>query len=259
MSSLRLITSRRTPRSACARSRAVPLDPSVVIKIPTSAPTSSTMPTNDSTSLTSIGVPHRLRSRKRVASAMPNIRPRTSTSTWRHLPLRRPCSREHRRATPVRVLHVLWERNRGARPSGPYECRRSRKAASRDQVKPAVRADRDGLPHTFRRGSHQRLPWHCRDSDGRRFHHHCGTQAGHHRDQPTIGVPLDPAKSACSGILTTTDLGVIVSGRRLRLRGRANDQQIAGLWPRDTLDAFGPHLGRRCTLIRPLGTISGGD
>jgi len=64
------------------------------------------------------------------------------------------------------------------------------------------------------------------------------------------GIPLDPAEPAHGTTLLTTDLGAASGTGRLRLLGRADDQQIAGLWPHDTLDALGPLLGRRCALIR---------
>ncbi len=69
---------------------------------------------------------------------------------------------------------------------------------------------------------------------------------------PATGIPLDPTEPTHGTTLATTDLGTSDSGRRLRLLGRADDEQIAGQWPRDTLDALGPLLGRRCALIRHL-------
>jgi acyl-CoA synthetase (AMP-forming)/AMP-acid ligase II len=66
---------------------------------------------------------------------------------------------------------------------------------------------------------------------------------------PAVGIPLDPAEPAAGATLATTDLGVADRYGRLRLLGRADDEAIAGLWPRDTLDALGPLLGRRCALI----------
>jgi hypothetical protein len=69
---------------------------------------------------------------------------------------------------------------------------------------------------------------------------------------PATGIPLDLTEPAHGTTLATTDLGMTDSGRRLRLLGRADDEQIAGQWPRDTLDALGPLLGRRCALIRHL-------
>ncbi|MCO5973748.1 AMP-binding protein [Actinoallomurus soli] len=67
---------------------------------------------------------------------------------------------------------------------------------------------------------------------------------------PAIGVPLDPAESAPGGRLRTTDLGRLDDRGRLRLLGRIGDEQIGGLWPRDTLDVLGPFLRRRCALVR---------
>ncbi len=67
---------------------------------------------------------------------------------------------------------------------------------------------------------------------------------------PATGVPLDPAEALPAGSLLTTDLGASDPHGRLRLLGRADDEQISGLWPRDTLDALGPLLGRRCALVR---------
>ncbi|MGH3925332.1 MAG: AMP-binding protein, partial [Pseudonocardiaceae bacterium] len=71
-----------------------------------------------------------------------------------------------------------------------------------------------------------------------------------HLASPAIGTPLDPAAPLPGAVLHTTDLGRIDDHGRLRLLGRADDEQIAGLWPRDTLDALGPLLGRRYALIR---------
>jgi hypothetical protein len=67
---------------------------------------------------------------------------------------------------------------------------------------------------------------------------------------PATGIPLDPGEALPSGSLRTTDLGVSDGHGRLRLLGRTDDEQISGLWPRDTLDALGPLLGRRCALVR---------
>jgi len=67
---------------------------------------------------------------------------------------------------------------------------------------------------------------------------------------PAIGIPLDPVQPLPGPIIRTTDLGQIDRQGRLRLLGRDDDEQINGLWPRDTLDALGPILGRRCALIR---------
>ena len=69
-------------------------------------------------------------------------------------------------------------------------------------------------------------------------------------DEPGHGNPLDPAEPATGTTLPITGLGEIDNGRRLRLLCRADDEQIAGQRPRDTLDALGPILGRRCALIR---------
>lgn len=67
---------------------------------------------------------------------------------------------------------------------------------------------------------------------------------------PAIGIPLDPAQPLPGPVIRTTDLGHIDQHGRLRLLGRDDDEQINRLWPRDTLDALGPVLGRRCALIR---------
>jgi len=67
---------------------------------------------------------------------------------------------------------------------------------------------------------------------------------------PATGIPLDPAETLPALRLGTTDLGVIDGHGRLRLLGRADDEPINGLWPRDTLDALGPVLRRRCALVR---------
>jgi AMP-binding enzyme len=67
---------------------------------------------------------------------------------------------------------------------------------------------------------------------------------------PATGIPLDPAEAHLAGNLLTTDLGTTDRHGRIRLLGRADDEQISGLWPRDTLDTLGPLLGRRCALIR---------
>jgi len=71
-----------------------------------------------------------------------------------------------------------------------------------------------------------------------------------HLASPAIGIPLAPSAPLPGAVLPTTDLGRIDDQGRLRLVGRADDEQIGGLWPRDTLDALGPLLGRRCALIR---------
>ena len=67
---------------------------------------------------------------------------------------------------------------------------------------------------------------------------------------PAAAVPLDPAEPSLGTTLHTTDLGHIDTRGRLRLLGRIDDHQIAGLWPRDTLDALGPLLGRHCAMVR---------
>jgi hypothetical protein len=67
---------------------------------------------------------------------------------------------------------------------------------------------------------------------------------------PATGIPLDPGEALPAGGLRTTDLGASDGHGRLRLLGRTDDEQISGLWPRDTLDALGPLLGRRCALVR---------
>jgi hypothetical protein len=69
-----------------------------------------------------------------------------------------------------------------------------------------------------------------------------------HLASPAIGIPLGSSAPGPGAVLPTTDLGRIDEGR-LRLLGRIDDEQIGGLWPRDTLDALGPLLGRRCALI----------
>ncbi len=71
-----------------------------------------------------------------------------------------------------------------------------------------------------------------------------------HLATPATGIPLAPSAPLPGAVLRTTDLGRIDDHGRLRLLGRADDAQIGGLWPRDTLDALGPLLGRRCALIR---------
>lgn len=82
------------------------------------------------------------------------------------------------------------------------------------------------------------------------------TTIAHHAGQPiveiggpTIAIPLDPAQPHQEWALRTTDLGHIDPHGRLRILGRADDHPIASLWPRDTLDALGPLLGRRCALV----------
>ncbi|WP_141575926.1 AMP-binding protein [Actinomadura sp. WMMA1423] len=67
---------------------------------------------------------------------------------------------------------------------------------------------------------------------------------------PATAVPLDLDEPAISASLLTSDVGAIDGCGRLRLLGRADDHPIGGLWPRDTLDALGPILGRRCALVR---------
>jgi acyl-CoA synthetase (AMP-forming)/AMP-acid ligase II len=67
---------------------------------------------------------------------------------------------------------------------------------------------------------------------------------------PAIAVPLDPDEPTSQPALCTNDLGHIDEHGHLRILGRADDHPIAGLWPRDTLDAIGPLLGRRCALVR---------
>lgn len=67
---------------------------------------------------------------------------------------------------------------------------------------------------------------------------------------PATAIPLDPDEPASGPTLLTGDVGAIDEHGRLRLLGRADDHPIAGLWPRDTLDALGPVLGRRCALVR---------
>lgn len=67
---------------------------------------------------------------------------------------------------------------------------------------------------------------------------------------PQSGHPSTLRLRCPAPVLHTTDLGRIDDHGRLRLLGRADDEQIGGLWPRDTLDALGPLLGRRCALIR---------
>jgi AMP-binding enzyme len=67
---------------------------------------------------------------------------------------------------------------------------------------------------------------------------------------PATAIPLDPAERHVGPTLRTTDLGHVDDHGRLRLLGRADDHQISGLWPHDTLDMLGPLLGRRCALVR---------
>ncbi|MFI0350958.1 AMP-binding protein [Actinomadura sp. 9N407] len=67
---------------------------------------------------------------------------------------------------------------------------------------------------------------------------------------PALALPLDPAEPATGPLLQTTDLGRIDETGRLRLLGRADDHPVNGYWPRDTLDALGPILGRRCAMVR---------
>lgn len=71
---------------------------------------------------------------------------------------------------------------------------------------------------------------------------------------PATGIPLDPSAPLPGELLRTTDLGHIDEHGRLRLLGRTDDEQIGGLWPRDTLDILGPLLGRRCALVRHPST-----
>lgn len=70
--------------------------------------------------------------------------------------------------------------------------------------------------------------------------------------RPAVAIPLDPDEEATAPVLRTSDLGHVDGHGRLRILGRADDYPITGLWPRDTLDAIGPLLGRRCALVRHL-------
>jgi len=70
---------------------------------------------------------------------------------------------------------------------------------------------------------------------------------------PYLGKELDkellPAAATASPWAGTGDLGAIDPHGQLRLLGRAGDQPIAGLWPRDILDALGTTLGARTAAI----------
>ncbi|KOX11673.1 AMP-binding protein [Nocardiopsis sp. NRRL B-16309] len=69
---------------------------------------------------------------------------------------------------------------------------------------------------------------------------------------PAVGreITSDGTPGPARTHLTTTDLGHIDQAGRLRLLGRRGDVAVAGLWPRDILDAIGPLLGTRCALAR---------
>lgn len=71
-------------------------------------------------------------------------------------------------------------------------------------------------------------------------------------ESPATGVELHPDGSCGPerSVLLTGDLGKVDGAGRLRLLGRADDCEISGLWPRDTLDLIGVHLGTRCALVR---------
>ena len=55
---------------------------------------------------------------------------------------------------------------------------------------------------------------------------------------------------AAGTMINTGDLGAVDLHGNLRLLARADDHQINGLWPRDTLDVLGPVLGTRCAMIQ---------
>jgi hypothetical protein len=71
-------------------------------------------------------------------------------------------------------------------------------------------------------------------------------------ESPATGVELhrDGSCGPERSVLLTGDLGRVDGAGRLRLLGRADDCEISGLWPRDTLDLIGAHLGTRCALVR---------
>lgn len=71
-------------------------------------------------------------------------------------------------------------------------------------------------------------------------------------ESPATGAELHPDGSCGPErtALLTSDLGTIDAAGRLRLLGRADDCEISGLWPRDTLDLIGTRLGTRCALVR---------
>lgn len=67
---------------------------------------------------------------------------------------------------------------------------------------------------------------------------------------PALGVPADgPLTVPRAGQLATSDVGQVDAAGRLRVLGRADDQPVGGLWPRDTLDLIGPVLGTACALV----------
>lgn len=71
-------------------------------------------------------------------------------------------------------------------------------------------------------------------------------------ESPAVGVQIHPDGTSGQkrSVLPTGDLGTVDGEGRLRLLGRADDCEISGLWPRDTLDLIGTRLGTRCALVR---------
>ena len=59
------------------------------------------------------------------------------------------------------------------------------------------------------------------------------------------------------GWIGTGDVGTVDTHGRLRLLGRTGDQLLAGLWPRDILDALGEVLGARTASIVPAADSLG--
>lgn len=51
-------------------------------------------------------------------------------------------------------------------------------------------------------------------------------------------------------MMNTGDLAAVDPNGNLRLLARADDHQINGLWPRDTLNLLGPTLGTHCAMIQ---------
>lgn len=71
----------------------------------------------------------------------------------------------------------------------------------------------------------------------------------------TLGRPLSfikgkPTLGPSISAYATGDLGRIDSFGRLRLLGRVGDCSLAGVWPKDTLDAIGPLLETRTAMVR---------